>query len=88
MKLPRTLVISLLYCFQNIEKVPPVDCNLDSRNMDKPVWTHGSSLINYMKFSDFIGLSGPIKFDTYGKRTNFYLHALELHATGLETIGM
>ena len=40
-----------------------------------------------MKFGDFIGLSGKIAFDTYGRRTNFYLDVLELQATGLEPIG-
>ena len=71
----------LFNSFQNIEPVPSIDCNSDS------AWTHGSSLINYMKFSDFTGLSGRIRFDTYGRRTNFYLDVLELQATGLETIG-
>ena len=34
-----------------------------------------------------MGLSGRIKFDTYGKRTDFQLNVLELTRTGLETIG-
>ena len=41
-----------------------------------------------MKFGDFVGLSGNIRFDTYGRRTHFYLDVLELHPTGLEPIGM
>ena len=62
--------------------MPAINCN-------NPVaWTHGSSLINYMKFGDFVGLSGNIMFDTYGRRTHFYLDVLELHPTGLEAIGM
>ena len=61
--------------------MPPIDCNSDV------AWTHGSSLVNYMKLSDFVGLSGRIKFDTYGKRTDFYMDVLELQATGLETVG-
>ena len=40
-----------------------------------------------MKLQDFMGLSGRIKFDTYGKRTDFQLNVLELTRTGLETIG-
>ena len=62
--------------------VPAIDC--DSGNS----WSHGSSLINYMKMSEnLVVLSGGIKFDTYGKRTDFRLHVLELQDTGLETIG-
>ena len=41
-----------------------------------------------MKFGDFVGLSGNIMFDTYGRRTHFYLDVLELHPPGLEAIGM
>ena len=70
--------------FQKIEGVPSIDCE----NAADAAWTHGSSLINYMKFSDFVGLSGNIRFDTYGRRTNFYLDVLELQATGLEPIGI
>ena len=69
------------FYLQAIEEVPRLNCNSDA------AWTHGSSLINYMKFGDFIGLSGKIAFDTYGRRTNFYLDVLELQATGLEPIG-
>ena len=61
--------------------VPPLDCNSQTS------WTHGSSLINYMKMTEFVGLSGRIKFDTYGKRTDFHMNVLELRNTGLETIG-
>ena len=66
---------------QNIEPVPSINCR------EPAAWTHGSSLINYMKFGDFVGLSGNIRFDTYGRRTNFYLDVLELQSTGLEPIG-
>ena len=59
----------------------PINC------ISPQAWTHGSSLINYMKFGDFEGMSGNIRFDTYGRRTNFYLDVLELQATGLEPIG-
>ena len=65
-----------------MQTVPPMDCN------SQTTWTHGSSLLNYMKMTDFVGLSGRIKFDTYGKRTDFQMHVLELRRTGLETIGM
>ena len=40
-----------------------------------------------MKVSEFVGLSGRIKFDTYGKRTDFHMDVLELQKTGLEKVG-
>ena len=35
----------------------------------------------------FSGLSGVIKFDTYGMRTDFSMEVLELQDTGLEPCG-
>ena len=32
---------------------------------------------------EFVGLSGPIKFDTSGLRTQFSLEMMELHMEGL-----
>ena len=59
----------------------PLDCSGDNS------WVHGSSLINYMKLVEFVGLSGKTTFDTKGLRTMFYLDVLELQASGLEPIG-
>jgi len=50
-------------------------------------WVHGNSLINYMKMVEFIGLSGPIKFDTSGLRTQFAMDLMELQMTGLTKVG-
>ena len=84
--------------------VPPLDCS------GMKSWPHGSSLINYMKLTEFryssryfnfhyyflpenckpyifSGLSGMIKFDTYGMRTDFSMEVLELQDTGLEPVG-
>ena len=36
---------------------------------------------------EFIGLTGPIKFDTSGLRTQFELDLMELQVTGLERVG-
>ena len=55
----------------------PLDCS--GRNS----WPHGNSLINYMKMVEFVGLSGPIKFDESGLRTQFTLSVMELQAPGL-----
>ena len=53
----------------------------------KKSWLHGSSLINYMKLGEFVGLSGKVAFDTKGLRTEFLLDVLELQENGLESIG-
>lgn len=50
-------------------------------------WAHGLSLLNYMKMVEFTGLSGPIKFDTNGLRTQFSLDLMELQGDGLERVG-
>ena len=55
----------------------PLDCS------GRTSWPHGNSLINYMKMVEFVGLSGPIKFDESGLRTQFALSLLELQQAGL-----
>jgi len=50
-------------------------------------WAHGNSLVNYMKMVEFVGLSGPINFDTSGLRTQFTLDLVELQSTGLVNVG-
>jgi hypothetical protein len=39
--------------------------------------------VNYMKMVEFVGLSGPIKFDASGLRTQFVLSLMELQMPGL-----
>ena len=50
-------------------------------------WQHGNSLINYMKMMEIRGLTGLVKFDQYGLRTDFTLDIVELHKSGLEKVG-
>ena len=59
--------------------------NLDCSG--EQTWVHGNSLMNYMKMVEFIGLTGPIKFDTSGLRTQFELDLMELQVDGLERVG-
>merc|ERR1712128_279391 len=59
----------------------PLDCSGQS------AWVHGNSLVNYMKMVVFVGLSGPIKFDTSGLRTQFAMDLMELQMTGLTKVG-
>jgi ionotropic glutamate receptor len=50
-------------------------------------WPHGYSLINYMKIVEMRGLTGVIKFDHQGFRSDFVLDIIELSKEGLKKIG-
>ncbi|XP_066156100.1 glutamate receptor ionotropic, kainate 2 isoform X4 [Euwallacea fornicatus] len=50
-------------------------------------WPHGYSLINYMKVVEMRGLTGVIKFDHQGFRSDFMLDIVELTRDGLKKIG-
>ncbi|XP_044006778.1 glutamate receptor ionotropic, kainate 2 isoform X4 [Aphidius gifuensis] len=51
-------------------------------------WSHGYSLINYMKIVEMKGLTGLIKFDHQGFRSDFMLDIIELNSKeGLKKIG-
>ncbi|XP_076391786.1 kainate-type ionotropic glutamate receptor subunit 1D isoform X3 [Megachile rotundata] len=51
-------------------------------------WPHGYSLINYMKIVEMTGLTGIIKFDHQGFRSDFILDIIELNnKEGLKKIG-
>ena len=49
-------------------------------------WQHGSSLLNYMKLVELEGLTGRIKFDLQGLRTDFLLDIVQLRRRGLEKV--
>lgn len=59
----------------------PLDCS------GTVAWAHGNSLVNYMKMVEFIGLSGQIKFDASGLRTQFGMDLMELQMPGLVKVG-
>ncbi|XP_054273168.1 glutamate receptor ionotropic, kainate 2-like [Macrosteles quadrilineatus] len=59
----------------------PLNC-VDTTN-----WEHGYSLINYMKISEFHGVTGLVKFDHEGFRTDFKLDILDLTTEGFRKIG-
>ncbi|XP_072157051.1 glutamate receptor ionotropic, kainate 2 isoform X1 [Bemisia tabaci] len=61
--------------------IKPLSC--DAVN----TWLHGYSLINYMKIVEISGLTGVIKFDNQGFRSNFMLDVVELTKEGLTKIG-
>ncbi|KAG8176522.1 hypothetical protein JTE90_018995, partial [Oedothorax gibbosus] len=50
-------------------------------------WPHGISLINYMRMINVKGLTGDIKFDHHGFRSDFKLKILELTYEGLRESG-
>ena len=50
-------------------------------------WQHGNSLVNYMKLVEMDGLTGKVKFDKSGLRTDFTLDIVELKRHGLEKVG-
>ena len=58
----------------------PLSCSSDN------TWEHGNSLINYMKMADINGLTGRIKFDEDGLRTDFELEIVELKKHGLDKV--
>ena len=58
----------------------PLSCNRED------TWEHGNSLINYMKMADINGLTGRIKFDENGLRTDFELEIVELKKHGLDKV--
>ncbi|XP_061943148.1 glutamate receptor ionotropic, kainate 2-like isoform X5 [Apis cerana] len=63
----------------DVKKLP---CN-DTIN-----WEHGYSLSNFMRVTEMEGLTGLIKFDTAGFRTNFQLDVVRVTEDGLKKIGI
>ncbi|KAL9891638.1 glutamate receptor ionotropic, kainate 2 isoform X3 [Glossina fuscipes] len=61
----------------------PVSLNCN----DDVTWDKGYTLVNYMKSLSIKGLSGDIKFDYEGLRTDFLLDIIELTVSGLQKIG-
>ncbi|XP_065225873.1 glutamate receptor ionotropic, kainate 2-like [Planococcus citri] len=50
-------------------------------------WTHGHSIMMYMKLSKFSGLTGEIKFDYEGFRSEFSVDIVELSESGIVKVG-
>ncbi|XP_017466908.1 PREDICTED: glutamate receptor ionotropic, kainate 2 isoform X2 [Rhagoletis zephyria] len=59
----------------------PLNCNDDSS------WDKGYTLVNYMKSLSLSGLTGEVKFDYEGLRTDFVLDIIELSMSGMQKIG-
>ncbi|XP_072382959.1 glutamate receptor ionotropic, kainate 2-like [Diabrotica undecimpunctata] len=54
---------------------------------DKEKLRSGTTIVNMMKNLEYIGLTGPIKFDIKGFRTNFALDVFELMEGGQTVVG-
>ncbi|CAG0878614.1 unnamed protein product [Darwinula stevensoni] len=78
------LLAKALHDLDNIRaiQISPLTCNSDD------VWTEGRTLINYMKMTEMRGLSGIVRFDGSGARSNFNLDILELSKQGLKVVGL
>ncbi|XP_034487556.1 glutamate receptor ionotropic, kainate 2 isoform X2 [Drosophila innubila] len=54
---------------------------------DNSAWDKGYSIVNYMKSLTLNGLTGAIRFDYEGLRTDFQLEVIELSVSGMLQIG-
>ncbi|XP_023321584.1 glutamate receptor ionotropic, kainate 2 isoform X2 [Eurytemora carolleeae] len=52
--------------------------SLSCEDSSTQFWKHGSSIVNYMRATILPGITGPIRFDSYGQRTDFQLEVLQL----------
>ncbi|XP_015173134.1 PREDICTED: glutamate receptor ionotropic, kainate 2-like [Polistes dominula] len=50
-------------------------------------WEFGNSLSNFIRAENMHGLSGPVKFDTSGYRSDFKLEIVSLNIEGLNKVG-
>ena len=67
--------------FWKVVNTQPLSCS------GEETWQHGNSLVNYMKLVEMDGLTGKVKFDERGLRTDFTLEIVELKRHGLEKVG-
>nr|QBB73017.1 ionotropic receptor [Protaetia brevitarsis] len=58
-------------------------CGPEIACQDKKGWIHGSTALNYMKMTSFDGITGLVKLDSEGHRTDFNLDIIELSEDGL-----
>lgn len=67
---------------QYINTFSPVSCN-----SSKP-WLYGSTIVNYLRTSiDLEGMTGRIRFDTVGQRSDYKLNIMRLAEDGPKIIG-
>ena len=73
--------MSDFYAVLKVVFTRPLSCS------GEETWQHGNSLVNYMKLVEMDGLTGKVKFDQRGLRTDFTLEIVELKRQGLTKVG-
>lgn len=63
-----------------------IDIRKISCQAEQP-WSHGNSIVNYMRMININGLTGNVKFDQHGFRSDFNLKILQLSQEGLKEVG-
>nr|CAD7405464.1 unnamed protein product [Timema poppensis] len=58
-------------------KVPSLSCD-----SEEP-WDYGATIIDYMKQLEFFGMTGMVRFDEEGRRTDFTLDVVEVYRDGV-----
>ncbi|XP_005988151.1 glutamate receptor ionotropic, kainate 4 isoform X1 [Latimeria chalumnae] len=61
--------------------VKPLSCG------SAQIWSHGTSLMNYLRMVELEGLSGHIEFNSKGQRYNYALRVLQHGKEGFRQIG-
>lgn len=80
-------VLLFATALQDLAKAQDVDTS--ELNCAKPnTWKYGTSLINYMRNVNIEGLTGRIRYDDRGLRTDIDLDILELSKIGFDKIGI
>ncbi|CAD7092220.1 unnamed protein product [Hermetia illucens] len=67
----------------SLELFEPINLNCH----DSSTWETGFTLVNFMKSTTFQGITGEIKFDHQGLRTDFVMDIIELTAAGIVKTG-
>ena len=75
-----TVLFITFFQYIQVINMNPLSCSSED------AWEHGNSLINYMKMVEIDGLTGRIKFDQDGQRSDFQLEIVELKKHGLDKV--
>ena len=65
---------------KSIEIIKPIKCE------NKSAWTHGSSLMNYMRQISFQGVTGNVSFNRAGLRNDVVMSVMTITENGLSKI--
>ncbi|KAK9882219.1 hypothetical protein WA026_019733 [Henosepilachna vigintioctopunctata] len=78
-----TLINRTLNAMKNVPQFEAKKLSCDSIDS----WEYGLSFINFMKSESFMGMTGKLKFDNEGFRSDFVLEVVELQETGMTPLG-